>query len=194
MVKGMLVPALAVLLIAGVAQAAKWEIDQPHSSIGFEVSHLVISSQNGEFEKFSGDFEFDPDNLEAGKVEMKIDVGSINTGNTDRDKHLRSPDFFDAENHPYITFVSKKVIPGEGNEFQIVGDLTIRGTTKEVTFDCEFKGTMEFMGTTKAGFSAEATIDRQDFGVSFNKVVETGGLVVGNEVEMKVELELNKVE
>ncbi|MCP4685213.1 MAG: YceI family protein, partial [bacterium] len=131
--------------------------------------------------------------VETGKVEMQIDVASVNTANEDRDSHLKAPDFFDVANHPSITFVSRKVVKGEGDEFQIVGDMTMRGVTREVTFDCEFRGSVEFMGTTKAGFSASAVIDRQDFGVSFSKALETGGLVVGNEVELNLEIEINKV-
>jgi len=193
MFKRAFVLALAFLFVGGAAQAAKWEIDQPHSSVGFKVSHLVISSTTGKFETFSGDIQFDSENLEAGSVSMTVDIASINTGNEKRDGHLRSGDFFDVENHPKMTFVSRKVVKGEGNEFQIVGDLTIRGVTKEVTFDCEFKGTVDFMGTTKAGFSAETTIDRQDFGVQWNKALETGGVLVGDEVDISIELELNKV-
>jgi len=193
MVKHLLVMALALLIIGGMAQAAQWEIDVPHSSIGFKVSHLVISSTTGKFEKFTGSVEFDGQDVETGSVEVQINVASVNTANEDRDKHLKSPDFFDAEGYPSITFVSKKIIKGEGNKFQIVGDMTMRGKTKEVTFDCEFRGSAEFMGTTKAGFSAQAVIDRQDFGVSFSKVLETGGLVVGNEVELILEFEINKV-
>jgi len=193
MVKHLLVMALALLIIGGMAQAAQWEIDVPHSSIGFKVSHLVISSTTGKFEKFTGSVEFDGQDVETGSVEVQINVASVNTANEDRDKHLKSPDFFDAEGYPSITFVSKKIIKGEGNKFQIVGDMTMRGKTKEVTFACEFRGSAEFMGTTKAGFSAQAVIDRQDFGVSFSKVLETGGLVVGNEVELILEFEINKV-
>ncbi len=193
MIKRLFVPVLAFLLVAGAAQAAQWEVDVPHSSIGFKVSHLVISSTTGKFEKFTGAIEFDGQNVKSGSVEMQIDVASVNTANTDRDDHLRSSDFFDVANHPNITFVSTKIVKGEGDKFQIVGDMTIRGNTKEVTFDCVFKGSAEFMGMTKAGFSAHAVINRQDFGVSFSKALETGGLVVGNEVELDLELEINKV-
>lgn len=193
MVKRLLVPALALFLIAGAAQAAKWEIDMPHSSVGFEVSHLVISTTTGKFEEFSADIEFDGNDVATGSVTMQIDVASVNTDNESRDKHLRSADFLDVANNPNITFVSKKIVKGEGNKFQIVGDLTIRGVTKEVTFDCVFKGTVDFMGTTKAGFSAHTVINRQDYGVSWSKALDTGGLVAGNDVEINLELEINKV-
>ncbi len=183
---------LAVLLMASVVSAESWELDAAHSSVGFKVSHLVISSTAGNFTKFSGIVEFDGKSFEKGKVEVSIDVASVNTDNADRDKHLRAPDFFDAEKYPEIRFVSKKITNVKGNEFQIVGDLTIRDVTKEVVLDAEFRGSADFMGTTKAGFSATGEINRQDFGVSFSRTMETGGLVVGNTVEITLEVELNK--
>lgn len=193
MSKRLIIPALVLLLIGASAQAAEWKIDVPHSSMGFQVSHLVIAEVTGKFEKFSGTLEFDGQNLENGSVTMEIDVSSINTASEKRDGHLKSPDFFDAAKYPTITFVSKKVIKGEDNEFKVVGDLTMRGVTKEVTFDCVFKGTVEFMGITKAVFSAQTVVNRQDYGVSWSKTLDNGGLVAGDEVEINLDLEFDKV-
>jgi len=192
MIKKLIVPALAVPLMAMSAQTAEWDIDVPHSSIGFSVSHLVVSEVTGKFEKFSGTVNFDGQNVETGSVKMEIEVASINTAAEKRDNHLRSADFFDVENFPTITFVSKKVTKGEGNKFQIVGDMTMRGVTKEVTFDCVFRGTTEFMGAPVAGFKAHAVINRQDFGVSWSKALDNGGLVAGDDVDLNLDIELHQ--
>ncbi len=183
---------LAVLLMTSAASAVDWQFDAAHSTVGFKVSHLVISSTTGKFTKFSGSVEFDGKSFEEGKVEVSIDVASIDTDNEDRDKHLLAPEFFDAEKYPEMRFVSKKITNVKGDEFKIVGDLTIRDVTREVVLDAEFRGSAEFMGTTKAGFRATGEINRQDFGVSFSRTMETGGLVVGDTVEITLEIELNK--
>ena len=184
---------LAFVFIALSASAQKWEVEKVHSSVGFSVKHLVISKVKGNFKDFSGTINFDGENWDKASTEMTVMVGSIDTDDEKRDAHLKSADFFDSEQFPEMSFKSKKVIKGEGNSFQLVGDLTIHGVTKEVTFDCEFNGVADFMGTTKAGFSAKAKIDRQDFGVKWNKTLDAGGVVVGNEVEIFLELEANKI-
>jgi polyisoprenoid-binding protein YceI len=191
--KRLLFVLLGTLLLALPVAAAKWEVDKAHSSVNFKVSHMVISTVNGKFETFDGSFDFDPKNLATGTAEMTIDVASINTDNDKRDGHLKSADFFDAEKYPKITFKSKKVIPGTGKNFKIVGDLTIRDVTKEVTFDCVFNGSAEFMGTTKAGFTCSTTINRQDYHVNWSKTLDNGGLVAGNDVDITLDLELNQV-
>jgi len=192
-----LLAGLFIVAVAATTQADQWKADPVHSSVQFKVSHLVISKVVGAFNDFSANLDFDGANVATGKVEMNISVVSVDTKNPDRDKHLKSPDFFDAEKYPEITFKSKKVIKGTGDKFQLVGDMTMRGVTKEVTFDCEYHGSVEMKGkdqsTVKSGFSATATINRQDFGVSYNKVLDSGGLAVGNEVEIMLELEFNKV-
>jgi len=187
-----IVLATAVVFLATAAQADQWTLDVPHTSVQFKVSHLVISKVVGNFGEFSANLEFDGKDVTSGKIDMTVKVASINTDNPDRDKHLRSGDFFAAENHPDMSFKSKNVVKGNDNKFQLVGDLTIRGVTKEVTFDCVFNGAVEFMGTSKAGFTAKTTINRQDFGVSWSKSLDGGGLVVGDEVEISLELEFNK--
>jgi polyisoprenoid-binding protein YceI len=186
------VAALAVLTVGPSISAAEWDVDPVHSNVGFSVSHLVIATVTGKYTTFSGKVDWDGQNLAGASVEMSIDAASISTDNTQRDTHLKSPDFFDVEKYPTLTFKSKKVIPGAGKDFKLVGDLTLRGVTKEVTFDCVFKGVVEFMGTTKAGFTAKTTINRMDFGVSWSKTLDNGGLVVGNDVEITLQLELSK--
>lgn len=184
---------LVLVALAAAAPAAEWEIDVPHTTVTFKVSHLVVTTQVGNFNSFSGKVWFDGENLADAKVEMIIDVASVDTDNDDRDNHLRSEDFFDAAKHPQITFKSTKVISSDGKKFQLVGDMTMKGVTKQVTFDCVYKGTAEFMGTTKAGFTAETQINRKDFGLTWSKTLETGGLVVGDEVKIELEVEVNKV-
>lgn len=181
------------MFMALSASAQKWEVEKVHSSVGFSVKHLVISKVKGNFRDFSGTINFDGKNWDKASAEMKVMVGSINTNDDKRDAHLKSADFFDAGQFPEMSFKSKKVTKGEGDAFKLVGDLTIRGITKEVTFECEFNGMTDFMGTSKAGFSAQTKINRQDFGVSWNKTLDTGGVVVGDEVEIYLELEANKV-
>jgi len=184
---------LAFMFLALSASAQKWEVEKVHSSVGFSVKHLVISKVKGNFKDFSGTINFDGKNWDKASAEMTVMMGSVDTDDEKRDAHLKSADFFDTETFPEMSFKSKKVIKGEGDAFKLVGDLTIRGVTKEVTFDCEFNGVADFMGTTKAGFSAKAKINRQDYGVNWNKTLDTGGVVVGNEVEIYLELEANKV-
>ena len=190
---------LALLMFVALVlsgQAATWNVDKAHSSIGFKVSHMVISKVNGNFKQFDGTIEapmMDEKklDLENSAVSMTVDVASIDTDNEDRDKHLRSEDFFDVVQYPSMTFVSKEVIPQEGNKFKLVGDLTIKDVTKEVTFDGTFNGVVtDPWGNTKAGFSAETTINRQDFNVEWNKTLDAGGLVVGDDVEIMIEMEL----
>lgn len=192
MLKRLMLTLVVVVLGAGLAQADDWQVDPVHSKVIFKVSHLVISKVVGTFGEFSANLSFDGADVAGGKVDMKIAVASVDTDNEDRNKHLVSAEFFDAEKFPEITFKSKQVIKGDGKEFQLVGDLTIKGVTKEVTFDCEFHGSAEFMGATKTGFTATAEIDRQEFGVSWNRSLDAGGVVVGNKVEITLELEFNK--
>ncbi len=179
---------LALVFVLSI-QVAAWELDGTHSSVQFVVSHLTISKVRGEFTDFDGALNFNGQSLKDGSVSFTVKTASVSTGNTNRDDHLKSDDFFNAEKFPEIKFVSKQVTPGEGNKFKLAGDLTIRDVTKEVTFDCEFHGIIEAMGGKRSGFSAEATINRQDFKVAFARALEGGGLVVGNDVKLSLELE-----
>ncbi len=158
--------ALSVVL-AGSALAASWDIDLAHSSVGFKVRHLIVSNTRGVFAKFSGEVEFDGKEITAGSAKMTIEVASLDTDDEKRDEHLKSPEFFDAAKFPQMTFVSRKVVAGKEGSFTLVGDLTIRDVTKEVSFHCEFHGIVEKdpWGMARAGFSAVTKIDRQDFNV-----------------------------
>ena len=168
-----------------------WVIDTAHSEIQFSVKHMMISTARGTFGKFTGTVEADEQNPTAAKVDVQIDVASINTRDEKRDAHLRSPDFFDAEQFPYITFTSKRVEQIDANHGKLVGDLTIKGTTREVVLNFEFAGQAKSpWGTTSAGFSAEAKINRKDWGLNWNVALETGGWLVGEDVRISIELEL----
>ncbi|UCE23542.1 MAG: polyisoprenoid-binding protein [Candidatus Zixiibacteriota bacterium] len=181
----------AFLTTSAGATSATWEIDKAHSSVGFSVRHLVISDVKGTFGDYSATIEFDADKLEGGSVEFTVQVASIDTDEAKRDEHLRSADFFDVENFPAMTFRSKKVHDVSGENFKLTGDLTMRGITKEVTFDGTFRGVVtDPWGNTKAGFAVTAKINRQDFDVKWNKTLDAGGVVVGNEVTINIELEL----
>jgi len=193
MLKRLALASALVLTISAWASASEWTVDKAHSSIGFTVSHMVISKVPGKFTDFDGAVTFDPAHPADGSVSFTIQAASISTDNEKRDSHLKSADFFDVEQYPEFTFVSTKVDPGDKNHYQITGDLTMRGVTREVTFDAVLNGVVDDpWGNTKAGFSATTTINRQDFGVNWSKTLDTGGLVAGNDVDITVELELTE--
>lgn len=172
---------------------AKWVVDGSHSEVGFSVRHMMIATVKGRFTKVEGTLEFDPENIAAATFEGKIEAGSIDTRDENRDNHLRSADFFDVENNPYLTFSNTKVTKVDGNEFTLVGDLTIRGTTKQVTLAAEFAGVnVDPWGNTKAGFSATAKISRKEWGLNWNAALEAGGVLVSDEVKLIVDLEVLK--
>ena len=193
MLKRIVILSLAMIMLAWPLQAAEWNIDKAHSSIGFSVRHLVISSVKGSFIDYTDTVKFDGKNLADGSVEVTIKVASINTENEDRDNHLRGSEFFNVAEYPTMTFKSKKIIPGADNEFKMIGDLTMKDVTKEITLDGKFNGTIDDpWGNTRAGFSAETTINRQDFNVSWENKLKDGSLVVGNEVTILLDVELVK--
>ncbi|MBP2239756.1 polyisoprenoid-binding protein YceI [Cytobacillus eiseniae] len=171
---------------------AKWTVDQSHSLVGFEVKHMMVSKVKGQFESYTADVEAeDLTNLTTAQIAFSFDVASINTRNEDRDNHLKSADFFDVENNSTIDFKSTSIIVN-GEDYKVTGDLTIKGVTKQVTFDVEFggKGTNPW-GVEVYGFEAEAKINREEFGLTWNAALETGGVLVGKEIKIKVELEIN---
>jgi polyisoprenoid-binding protein YceI len=171
---------------------ASYSIDTTHSSVNFAVRHMVVAKVRGRFTKFSGSFAFDSADLSKSSVSVAIDVASIDTHEPQRDGHLRSPDFLDAENHKEITFKSTRV-EGSGSELRVVGDLTIRGVTREVTLDVEHHGGgKDPWGNEKVGFSAKTSINRKDFGLAWNQVLETGGVLVGEKVEIEIDVEAVK--
>lgn len=168
-----------------------WQIDFSHSYIQFRARHLMITNVRGEFQKFSGTVDFDPANLGKATINVEIDATSINTRDEKRDAHLKSPDFLDVEKYPTITFKSKQITLKGDKEGKVVGDLTIRGVTKEVTLNIEMIGLAKTpWGAVSAGFEAHTKLNRKDWGLNWNVALETGGVLVGEEVSINIELEL----
>lgn len=162
---------------------AVYEIDKAHSSVGFKVRHLGISHVSGTFADYDVRLELDPNDLESMRARARIDVTSVTTGNMDRDDDLRSENFFDVANHPDIRFTSTGVERVDGNRFKLAGELTIRGVTKPVVLDGELLGTTTGpMGKERVGIEATTTIDRHDFDLTWNKLTEAGGVIVGRDV------------
>lgn len=173
---------------ATLPETATWQLDASHSSIGFSVKHLMIATVKGSFGKFEASFSGDDKDLSNAKVTVKVDTASIDTSNDQRDAHLRSPDFFDVENFPAITFAGKRIIGEAFGDFKIVGDLTIRGVTKEITLDATFEGrAKDPWGNSRLGYSANGKIRRSDFGLNWNQALEAGGVVVSEDVKISVE-------
>jgi polyisoprenoid-binding protein YceI len=170
-----------------------WVIDSAHSEVNFTVRHMMISNVRGQFQKVEGTVEFDEVNPANSTVDVKIQAASINTKDEKRDTHLKSPDFFDAENFPNLTFKSKRVEVKDATHGRIIGDLTIRDVTKEVSLDVEYNGSARSpWGTTSAGFSARTAIKRKDWNLNWNVALETGGWLVGDEILINIELEIVK--
>ncbi|HYP76679.1 MAG TPA: YceI family protein [Polyangiaceae bacterium] len=189
------IPALfATLLVASAASAdsADWAIDASHSHVGFSISHLVVSSVNGRFKDISGKATLNEADLTKSSVDLTIKVNSLNTDDEKRDAHLKSPDFFDAAKYPEIKFHSTKIARG-GKQFKVTGDLTIRDVTKSVTLDGKLSKPIKSpWGKDVRGAKFEGTIKRGDFGLKWNKALETGGVVVGEDVALDIAVELNK--
>ena len=192
MLRKSLVLGLALLVTSPVL-AATYEMDAVHSTIGFAVKHLVVGTTRGQFNTYSGTVEYDPKNLSGFKSDVTIDAASIDTKNADRDKHLKSADFFDVEKFPSITFKNAVLVKSKKNKvLSIVGDLTIKGTTKKVTIPVEISGPIVSpFGFDVVGITGEVMINRQDFGMTFSKALDNGGLMVSNDVKIIVELELH---
>jgi len=168
-----------------------WNIDAAHSAAQFQVKHLMISNVRGEFGKMSGTISFDGKNISSVKAEAVIEVASINTREKKRDDHLRSADFFDAATYPTITFKSKRVEGVRGNDFNLVGDLTMRGVTREITLAVETTPVIKGMsGESRVGAHATAKLNRQDYGIKWNRSLDAGGVVVSDEVYITLDLEL----
>lgn len=165
-----------------------YNIDKEHTSIGFKIRHF-ISKVPGQFNTFEGTITLDPEDLTKGSVSVTIDAASIDTNEPARDRHLRSDAFFDVESHPEITFVSRSIRKTGEDELAIEGDLTIRGITRRVTLDVEALGFGEIYGVKRTAFEARTTIDRQDYNVSWNDFVEGGGAILGDEVQIVINLE-----
>jgi polyisoprenoid-binding protein YceI len=167
-----------------------WLIDAVHSHIGFSVKHMMVATARGQFKSYSGALRLDPKDFTRSSFEGEIDVASIDTGNADRDNHLRANDFFDAPAHPKITFKSTSIETKAEGEYVVHGDLTIRGVSKPVALDVEFHGTSKNpYGKTVAGLSARGTINRKDFGLNFNAILETGGVALAEKVKIELDVE-----
>lgn len=169
----------------------KWIIDPAHSEIGFSVKHMMISKVKGSFTSFDAEVEANEEDLTNALIDFKIDTASITTNNTDRDNHLRSADFFDAEQYPHITFKANEIVQKD-DEYELNGDLTIKGVTRPATFEVEYggKGTNPW-GVEVVAFNAEGKINRKDFGLTWNQSLETGGVLVGEDIKISLELQAN---
>ncbi len=171
----------------------KLAIDPTHSEIQFKVKHLMISTVSGQFNKFTGAVETEGDDFTTAKVHFEADINSINTGNDQRDAHLRNGDFFDAENHPQLIFEGDKLEKINADNYKVHGTLTMRGTSKRIVLDAEFGGTIKDpWGNTRVGFSLSGKINRKDFGVSFGIVTDAGGVGLGEEVKITANVQFVK--
>jgi polyisoprenoid-binding protein YceI len=192
----MLAPLAAVLIgiTASPAFSATWEIDPAHTTIQFSVRHMMVSNVRGQFGKFSGHVEGDETKPADARIEATIQTASIDTANEKRDEHLRSPDFLDAAKFPTITFKSKRIEKTGDAKWKVTGDLTLHGVTKEVVLDLSdvTSPIKDPMGNLRAGAEARTTINRQDFGISFNKTLDGGGVMVGNEISISIDVEVTR--
>ncbi len=185
------VAVLAALLVNASASAATYVVDAAHSSVNFKVRHLVAKT-TGKFDTFDGTIEYVPGKPDVWSVQATAEAASINTAEAKRDEHLRGEDFFNVKKFPKLTFKSKKVADFKNGKGKLIGDLTIHGVTKTVTFDLELGGEgVDPWGNTKVGFTAITKISRKEFGLTWNKTLETGSLLVGDDVEIALEIEAN---
>ena len=184
----------ALVLVLGfgtVAAQGTYGIDTVHSHVGFKVRHLV-SKVSGQFTDFDGTIVADFGKLDSSSVDFTIQAASIDTKNEKRDGHLRSADFFDVEKYPEITFKSSKITRIDDDSYAVAGTFTMHGVSKEITLTVDFLGEMTAMGGTRAGYELTTTINRKDYGVSWNRAIEAGGIVLGDDVEVNIALELIK--
>ncbi|MFA6954908.1 MAG: YceI family protein [Thermoanaerobaculia bacterium] len=185
--------AAAIALMPAIASAADlYVVDTAHSEVSFRVRHLVTNVP-GRFTDFSGNINLEPKNLTKSTVDFTIQATSVDTDNADRDKHLRTEDFFFVEKYPTLTFKSEKIVKKGKDEYEVTGTLTMRGVSKRITVPVEFGGlSKDPWGNEKAGFSVEFKVDRKEFGINFNKTLDQGGVMLGDEVKIALNLELNK--
>jgi len=186
--------AVALLMLPTLALAATWNIDSDHSSTGFKVRHLMVSNVKGTFGKVQGIVNVDDQDISRSNVSATIETVSVDTGVVKRDTHLRGPDFLDVEKYPTMTFVSTKVVKHGMNGLRVTGNLTLHGVTRPVVLDVEGPSQMskDPWGNFRRGASATTTISRKDFGLTWNKALETGGVVVGDEITISLEVEMVK--
>jgi len=184
---------LVLFAVLSLNAQTKWTIDKAHSKVQFTVTHLIISEVSGQFKSFDGNIESSKDDFTDAKIDFTMDVNSISTDNDARDKHLKSDDFFNAEKFPKITFKEKSLKKVDAKNYKLVGDFTIRDVTKEITLDVVYNGSIKDpWGNTKAGFKVKGEINRFDYNLKWNSLIEAGGAVVGKTVTMIIDLELQK--
>lgn len=171
----------------------KWAIDPAHTEVQFKVKHLVIATVSGSFKTFAGTVETEEEDFNNAKIDFTIEAGSIDTGNSDRDNHLKSDDFFAVDKHPSIAFSNGVLKKTSGNDYKLTGQLSLRGVSKEITLDVEYGGSVvDPWGNTKVGFEINGKINRKDFGLTWNAPIEAGGVVVSEEVKLHINAELAK--
>ncbi len=187
-----LAAAVLCLVAPGLLHAAPWEFDPAHTGVQFKVRHLMISSVRGEFEKVTGKIVYDEADVTKSTADIAIETASINTRVAKRDEHLRSPDFLDVAKYPTITFRSKRVEKAGNGTLKMTGDLTLHGVTKEVVLTVEgpTRAVKDPGGNYRVGGQATTRIDRRDFGLTWNKTIDGGGVVVGDEVEITIDVEI----
>lgn len=185
---------IIALALPTFAFAATWTIDPDHSNVGFKVRHLMVSNVKGSFEKHTGVVDINENDITKSKVEVSIDTASINTNVQKRDEHLRSADFFDVAKYPTMTFVSKKVAKAGKDKLKVTGDLTLHGVTRQVVLDVDgpTKEIKDPWGNIRKGATASTKINRKDFGLVWNAALETGGVAVGEEISITLEIEMIK--
>lgn len=188
------ISSIIALALPALASATTWNIDPDHSNVGFKVRHLMVSNVKGSFEKNSGVVDINDKDITKSKVEVTIDTASINTNVQKRDEHLRSAEFFDVATYPSMTFVSKKVVKAGKDKLKVTGDLTLHGITREVVLDVEgpSRESKDPWGNMRRGATAVTKINRKDFGLTWNKALETGGVAVGEEIVISLEIEMIK--
>lgn len=188
------ISSLIALALPACAFASTWNIDPDHSNVGFKVRHLMVSNVKGSFDKHTGTVEINDKDITKSKVAVSIDTNSINTNVQKRDEHLRSADFFDVAKYPTMTFVSKKVERAGQDKLKVTGDLTLHGITRQVVLDVDgpSKESKDPWGNIRRGTAATTKINRKDFGLVWNKALETGGVAVGEEITITLEIEMIK--
>src|SRR5262249_42281675 len=190
----MLVAALALAAAVGAAAQdtpapASWQVDTTNSNITFSLSHFMVSKAHGRFAKFTANLAFDPSALTSSKVDVRIDAASIDTANAARDDHLRTADFFDVQRFPDITFASTKIEKAGDNRYRVVGNLTMHGVTREVVLDAEHRGWVKDpQGRERTAFIAKTALNRQDYGIKWNQVMDSGGVGIGDQVDIEIDL------
>jgi polyisoprenoid-binding protein YceI len=185
--------AIVAASATAAAQSTKWAVDKAHSNVKFTVTHMAISEVDGNFKSFDGTLESAKQDFSDAKIQFSIDVASIGTDNENRDNHLKGDDFFNAAQFPKISFTGTSMKPLGGNKYQLTGTMTVRDVTKTVTWDVTYGGIMSTPRGRKAGFKAKATINRFDYNLKWNRAMEAGGLVVGENVDVVLNIQLNEV-